>query len=1640
MKNFMHKNRCWLVALAAVLLAFVVGGLVWFSGRELPEDYTPELAHENGIEQYNGVETDDFTITLADSALGQIEIKALSSSVLGISRDSQFLVSHVAGDVTLESLSSSLNLSKDIGFDIESYGEGFILTMHEELPPNAIVNFVYSPPGYQPARFAFQTEDIFRVMASTPADQSWNVPNDTGIEITFTRPLGVDFSEVFSITPFAAGSFLQRDNTYIFVPDAALEAGIFHTVSISRETISECGEMLGEYFVFRFTTAWGNMLPPSQAYMFSIAGDAYETFLPWHEVLIALDAPSNLAGERFRVAIYDLETPERFLNFNPLTDSFGEPFMELAPTLTRIEVSEWTAANYLFLEETLPVGHYVARVQLYESSIARSVYKFIQVSPISVYSFSMPGKVVFWLNCAYTGDAAVGAAITALGQTVFTDADGVARLETPRVPNAPVFVKYGGSVFAYSKPLFAHNLLLNGRFLTFMYTDRPQYRPNDLVDVFGVILPRHGHEVTREDVFTIRFADILELPIVLDEYHSFMKRVPVENMYGHMEITVEVNGERLMSTWVYFSDYTNLNYVITGSFDRLAYFAGDTAVLNVNATTFARRPVEGLRMQSWDLREQARDFFITDPRGEAVMEIVARERTWQTGWEPFWQSVWFSTLSGVDVVQSVGFHKIVFPRDIMMEHEYMGGSTAVLTTSAVTLARMEEFGTDTWGFMNPDLFRGQPVDVDFTVEITRHVTTRTVRSRHYDHINRRAVTVYDFHTTSQRYRTFSGRTVNGRAELAGLPYSTDQMVRFTITVSYTDSRGNAVTITLINQEWVHFHTESSIRQFGFVLDNTTLRVGETTRARMVENPDPQRHLIGTPWISPDWEWEHQIELTQGRMILIFARGDGILSVSVGEPSGIQLEFPEEAISSAVVFGAYFDGQFIFPTEWPQPVVIYDFTERELTVEILFDNTEYKPGGEVRATVYVTGPGGEPAPAQVAISVVDEASIMSRHEANFLSRLYSSSHGRFWDFAQFASFTQHEFGFGFGGAEGGGGEGLVGEPTFREFFEDNPVFEFVNVGDDGRGEITFNLPDQITSWRVTALALTRDGFAGDARVNIVSYLPFYVDLVLTNEFLVGDDIAALVRVHGAADEEADVLFEVLQGERLIISENLTARGDFVVNAGKLDAGVYTMRVYVRVGDSGDGVSLPFNVVESGLILPDRKLWEVAPGEAMYFDHLAMRTLPVRVSLSNANMQPLVDILHSAWDRSSLRTDFIASTAFAEGFFRNIWANGDEIVAQDTAAFVRGRIHGVSGGIPELLHGSEDFFFTARFAAAFPEFVNRRRLLEFVDLVNGNAPPWVPLPRELQLPMNPLRESAEILILASIGEPVLLRLHYLVEELSFGNSFDDGQTLLQLASAFVVLGDYSAAAGLLEGFDIGGVLFTSDVQRETLHAHLLFINTSINPSAAWEYIREKQPNTFVSDVPERINFVRTVYVLGDTVSVVSYYLHGETHMLELRNFESALLTVSREQFENLAMTPVSGTTNVLVNFYAYDGGNWDAWGNRVQIERTLTREGDLIRVDLTVTVPEPGFFVIYDRLPSNLRFVPFHVQERGWANWFMVRNIQRQHVELSFFADRVAGGLTRRFTYFAIELFEADMEDGVTYVSNGRAENHVWGRTR
>ena len=911
---------------------------------------------------------------------------------------------------------------------------------------------------------------VFRVVSSVIPYVPYAFGGDvtTSIEITFSHPLGVDFSEVFHIFPIIRGTFSQDGNTHIFTPAHAYVSNIRYTVTICARTMCRCGSYLQDYYIVSF-----NGRGPTEL---RVEHPVYETFLPDTEVFMRMSWAAR--GELFCVTVYDLGSAENFLRFNPNTDAPGEPFAffpQMAPTAVG-------SSDYLFFGKTFPVGHYVAVLRLYGDARGRTAYKFIQVSPLSVFSFSIPGEMVVWVNCTITGNPAKGAAVTASGHTVFADSDGIARLTTGRVANAPIFIEHGGSVFAYSEQLFAPLQGPGGRFFAHLHTD-PTVRTDGLMDVFGVVVPRTNHEISPDDVFAIRIGEYAEFPITLCEYGSFLAQFPVDGINGFLEVVLLVNGENLVSRWVTFVDCSELELVFRGSFDRRGYFCGETAVLSVSVQAFDGTSLEGLELT---YTEGGRVILEANEQGQAGAEIETTARAIGSWQEPRWAS-FFLWSEGYGTAQ---FDKIVFPSSFFLEYKYDGGSTAVVRASYVDLGRLESAHLVPFGEISPDLFRGAPADVDFTVVVRRHTARITGDERIFDPINLQMVPNYSFNIINEQYKRIDGRTVNGVATVSGLPYSTDDFVRYSISVRFFyGSPTREFSIDLKNNEWYQFQGPPTTRYFYLEVDSTSLAPNEIVTARIMELYD--RH-IDTNW----WIHEPRKEVLGGRMIAILFGDDGILHVAAGESTGLPLYFTEPAISNPLVTGGYFDGRLIRGIETAQ-VLEFDYRCRELNVGISIVR-ETAPG-EVNLGIFVTDSNGHPVSANVAVRVYDdsmiavvrqEPSLRMREiiritggtevfrELSFVQELYRNR-GLHPNWRPFVSLAWHNFGGEFAGC-GGGGWPWWEEPTSeRRYVVDSVAFEQVRVGEDGHGWLRLELPDNGATWRIEAFAVARDGLVGDA---------------------------------------------------------------------------------------------------------------------------------------------------------------------------------------------------------------------------------------------------------------------------------------------------------------------------------------------------------------------------------------------------------------------------------------------------------------------------------------------------------------------------------------------------------------------------------
>jgi len=161
----------------------------------------------------------------------------------------------------------------------------------------------------------------------------------------------------------------------------------------------------------------------------------------------------------------------------------------------------------------------------------------------------------------------------------------------------------------------------------------------------------------------------------------------------------------------------------------------------------------------------------------------------------------------------------------------------------------------------------------------------------------------------------------------------------------------------------------------------------------------------------------------------------------------------------------------------------------------------------------------------------------------------------------------------------------GEVRIRSDFEDNAYFGSIQTNVNGVGQATIKLPDNITSWRVTAKAIDPEGLqAGFEVAEIPVSLPLFGDMVFNQEYSINDEPVVKMRAFGDGLKEGDPLSFELTSESLDFNSGALEVQAFqsgYVELPGLTLGEHDLHFTVSSDDYADAIQEPFKVVDSRL---------------------------------------------------------------------------------------------------------------------------------------------------------------------------------------------------------------------------------------------------------------------------------------------------------------------------------------------------------------------------------------------------------------------------------------------------------------------------
>jgi uncharacterized protein YfaS (alpha-2-macroglobulin family) len=271
----------------------------------------------------------------------------------------------------------------------------------------------------------------------------------------------------------------------------------------------------------------------------------------------------------------------------------------------------------------------------------------------------------------------------------------------------------------------------------------------------------------------------------------------------------------------------------------------------------------------------------------------------------------------------------------------------------------------------------------------------------------------------------------------------------------------------------------------------------------------------------------------------------------------------------------------------------DPSEKRLAVDILELAQTYKPGEEVSVDFAVKDSGGKGTKASLAVAVVDVGvlNLIGYQTPDPFSHFYSQKPLAV-STSDSRPFVLEQLFFGEKGEEMGGGLGemmkagfapslaeieLRGDFRFTAYW--NPSLE---TDEEGNASVTFKLPDNLTTFRVMAVAQTQNSRFGRAESHFRVTKPLLLQASLPRFARVGDEFSAGVVVHNQTTKNAAVVLDCQAKGMLSTDENRTreislAAGESqeVLFAFKVEKpGKAELEFRARMGEDTDGLEISF----------------------------------------------------------------------------------------------------------------------------------------------------------------------------------------------------------------------------------------------------------------------------------------------------------------------------------------------------------------------------------------------------------------------------------------------------------------------------------
>ncbi|MCA9954837.1 MAG: Ig-like domain-containing protein, partial [Anaerolineales bacterium] len=1017
--------------------------------------------------------------------------------------------------------------------------------------------------------FAYQTVPFPAIVRTAPSAGGPVDRFQRGITVQFASPMDWDTVENrirIDPAPERMSTYINQYSNEITL-DFNLELNTTYSVVVPGTVADPYGNTLGQPYTFRFTTPGrvpiASLALPPRLSQFSTS---FSTNVDVIQVNVS----------RLDLSLYNLGLPLNLLNrpydiydYRPAASPLRT--WSLPQTTDRDEVSAVTVPLAGEGGGALSPGVYLLTVDAPETSedvrYWQNQRQLLVVGDTNIVVKEMFGSVYVWVTDLGSGQPAAGRSLTLYSEqgvslgTAVSDNNGFARFDynptngylegVTVISGQPGQAGFGigSSIWDSGIMPWQFNIPANTsneiQTLTYIYTDRPIYRPGDIVYFKGIVRDTNygrylAPTITDLDLRVASanffggetFERTLPVTVGPDGTFSGEYQLPQDLSLGTYQFYVQTPDVEAYRQFTV-ADYRAPEFLVSMTSDEPEQLRGEIVTVELDAEYFFGGPATDLPVE-WTVYERAYQPTTIDGPYFSFGDTAGFFYEDPGLFGGFGGSDGYGNyvINGNGRTDGNGRLLIDLPADLLQDAD--AGSRVItieasvqdLSEFAVTSqATVVLHAAETYVGIQPDDFIGR-ANTESTVNLEtidwdgRSVPNQSVEVVFYrrDWVPQRTQDYGMYYTRWEADDTELARTTvttNGQGQ-ASASFTPEEGGTYIAVATVTDGGGREqLSSTTI---WV-----ADSGQIGWQIDPRDKTMELTPDATDYAPGDTARVLVQSPFTEPVQVWLtiERGELLEQRVITLNGSSD-VLDIP------ITAEMAPNAFVTITAIKGVTGGSDPYPEMRLGIAELPVSTEQQtLTVTLTPQQDTFAPGDTAVYTVTVTDYQGNPVQADVSLALVDLAVLTLKEDnapnivdAFYAEQAYRSRMGSGLVFSGEGypiEIPVEQLGLG------GGGGGFATETALaravgddddvRQDFPDTAFWQ-ANLTTDANGQATVEipLPDNLTTWRLSSKAVTQEEtLVGQNAVDIITTLPLLVRPVTPRFFTAGDvvELGAIV---------------------------------------------------------------------------------------------------------------------------------------------------------------------------------------------------------------------------------------------------------------------------------------------------------------------------------------------------------------------------------------------------------------------------------------------------------------------------------------------------------------------------------------------------